>query len=108
MHGEIISSSVKKPYAAHVLYAFSVDGKSFTANRVSYKDYSSNRLSDSYHVGNRYPEGEDVRVYYMPDNPRVCVLEPGIKQGAYFMPGTGLLFLVVGSLMAIFSKKITR
>ena len=119
VHGEIITSSVERhystggaggrrtviTYAANVLYAFSVDGKSCMGNRVSYKDYSSESLSDAYRVVNRYPKGRSVKVYYMPNNPKVCVLEPGIQQGAYFTPGLGLLSFVLGSLMAIFGKK---
>lgn len=117
IHGKILSSSVKThhtttgpnrrksiTFLAQILYAFSVDGKSFTGNWVSYGGNSSRHPSDVYRVVNRYPKGKEVIVYYMPDNPKLCVLEPGVQTGAYIIPGFGLFFFVLG-ILAFFVLK---
>ena len=120
-NGKIVSSAVKVHHTtsfsrrknaitfyAKILYAFSADGKYFTGDCVSFGDYSSNEPSYAYRLVNRYPEGKEVRVYYMPDNPKVCVLEPGIQTRAYIVPGLGLFLFVLGSLVAIFVRKVMR
>ena len=120
-NGKIVSSSVKVHHTtsfnlkrnaitfyAKILYAFSVDGKFFTGDCVSFGDYSSNKPSHAYRLVNQYPERKEVRVYYMPDNPKVCVLEPDIQTQAYIVPGLGLSFFVLGSLVANFVRKVMR
>ena len=120
-NGKIVSSSVKAHHTggynsrrtsitfyARILYAFSIDGKFFTGDCVSFGDNSSNEPSYAYRLVNRYPEGKEVRVYYMPGNPKVCVLEPGIQTKAYIVPGLGLSLFVLGSLVAIFVQKTMR
>jgi type IV secretory pathway TrbD component len=47
-------------------------------------------------------------VYYMPANPEECLLEPGIKAQSWFLPGFGLVFFVVGSLMAVFIPRAVK
>jgi hypothetical protein len=120
-NGKIVSSSVKVHHTggynsrrtaitfyARILYAFSVNGKYFTGDCVSFGDHSSKEPSYAYRLVNRYPQGKEVRMYYMPDNPKVCVLEPGIQTQAYILPGLGLSLFVIGSLVAIFARKVMR
>ena len=120
-NGKIVSSSVKVHHTggynsrrtaitfyARILYAFSVDGKYFTGDCVSFGDHSSKEPSYAYRLVSRYPQGKEVRVYYMPDNPKVCVLEPGIQTKAYIVPGLGLSLFVIGSLVGIFVRKVMR
>jgi hypothetical protein len=54
----------------------------------------------------RYPQGQQVTVYYDPSDPRTCVLEPGATPGTYqgyLLGGLGLLcgpiLLWVGTLL---------
>ena len=121
VHGKIVSSSVEILHTrtgtsgkrsstiyARLFYTFSVDGKSYTGNRVCYGDYNSEGPSHAYRVVNRYPKGKDVRVYYMPDNPKVCLLEPGNQRGSYITPGIGLFLFILGSLAAMITRKVMR
>lgn len=114
-HGEILSSSVKThhfkssssrhiTFLAQVLYEFTLDGKYFTGKWVSYGGDSSRHPSEVYRIVNRYPKGKEVTVYYMPDNPKVCVLEPGVETKAYIFPGFGLFFIVLGIVAYWVSK----
>ena len=102
------SDSTSTTYHAEILYEFSVEGTTFNGNRVAYGDYGSSNPSHARRVVNRYPEGEDVTVYYQPGNPEEALLEPGLKAQSWFLPAFGLVFLTVGCLMAVFLPKAIR
>jgi len=89
-------------YHAEILYEYSVDDTTFDGNRVAYGDYGSSSPSHARRVVNRYPVGKTVMVHYMSDNPEESLLEPGIQLQSWFLPGFGLLFFTVGSLMAVY------
>ena len=88
--GRIVSSSVEShrstgdsgprrtTYHAEISYEFSIEGITFNGNRVAYGDYDSNSPSHATRIANRYPKGKSVTVYYMPENPEECLLEPGL------------------------------
>jgi len=113
--GKILSSSVKsgttagsetKTYA-EVTYEFSINGTTFYGDRVMYGGYiASSRPSYAMNIVKRYPKGKKVTVYYMPENPEECLLEPGLKAQSLFLPGLGLVFFCVGSAMIVFLPKL--
>ena len=104
--GKIIASEVKLSsadgYNADIVYAFSVSETVYTGKRVTYGDYSSD-CSHAYHLVSRYPEGTIVTVYYNPDKPKECVLEPGLKWQRWtaILPLMGLFFVIIGCLMLL-------
>lgn len=117
--GKVLESSVERQrssgsngssttYHAEILYEFTVEGTTFNGDRVAYGDYGSSNSSHARRIVNRYPKGKDVTVHYMPGNPEECLLEPGVKGQSWFLPGFGLIFFTVGSLMAVFSPKAIR
>ncbi|MDD2241261.1 MAG: DUF3592 domain-containing protein [Kiritimatiellae bacterium] len=117
--GKVIESSVERQrssgskgsgitYHAEILYEFTVDGTTFNGDRVAYGDYGSSSSSHARRIVNRYPKGKSIAVHYMPSNPEECLLEPGIKGQSFFLPGFGLIFFTVGSLMAFFLPKAMR
>ena len=117
--GQIVSSSVEShhstgdsgesstTYHAEILYEFSVEETTFNGNRVAYGDYGSNSPSHARRIANRYPKGKSVTVYYMPENPEECLLEPGLKAQAWVLPSLGLIFFAAGSLTVYFSRPRT-
>ncbi|MFC1452145.1 DUF3592 domain-containing protein [Verrucomicrobiota bacterium] len=117
--GNIVESSVERhrssgskgsstTYHAEILYEFTVAGTTFNGDRVAYGDYGSSSSSHARRIVNRYPKGKSVTVHYMPGNPEQCLLEPGLKGQSWFLPGFGLIFFTVGSLMAVFLPKAIR
>ncbi|HNY25832.1 MAG TPA: DUF3592 domain-containing protein [Candidatus Sumerlaeota bacterium] len=88
-------------FYANVRYAFSVDGQTFTGNRVAYGDYGSSFSSHAQGLVDRYPKGRNVTVSYMPGNPTESLLEPGAKTQVWFLPGMGALFFMAGCLVAM-------
>ena len=95
-------------YHAEVMYEFTVDGATFSGNCVAFGDYGSSNPSHARRIVNKYPKGTAVNVYYMRENPEVCVLEPGLKGQTWFLPAFGLVFFVVGSLIAMFLPRALR
>jgi hypothetical protein len=73
-------------YGARVVYTYLVDGRRHESNRVSFGRGPLRSEGDITAVVNRYPEGNQVRVYYDPRAPGEAVLEPGM---------TGRLFLLM-------------
>ncbi|MBI2441031.1 MAG: DUF3592 domain-containing protein [Lentisphaerae bacterium] len=114
--GRVVASSVEYQdsdegsgtYHAEVMYDFSVNDTTFSGNRVAYGDYGSSNPSHARRIVNRYPKGKSVTVYYLPGNPEECLLEPGLKGQSWFLPGFGLLFFTVGSLMAVSLPRAIR
>jgi hypothetical protein len=93
-------------YHAEILYTFTVDGQTHSGNKVAFGDYGSSNPSHAQTIVNRYPKGTIVQVRYSPDDPDVCVLEPGLKAQAWAIPAFGLGFFTTGMLMAIFLPKL--
>ncbi|MEP6776830.1 MAG: DUF3592 domain-containing protein [Chthoniobacterales bacterium] len=56
-------------------YSYSVDGKSYESERISFATGYRPREVDA--VLNRYSVGESVPVFYSPSNSNEAVLEPG-------------------------------
>ena len=101
-------SSSSITYHAEILYEFTVNDTTFNGDRVAYGNYGSSDPSHARRVVNQYPKGKDVTVHYMPGNPEECLLEPGMKGQSWFMPGVGLIFFIVGSVMAVFLPRAMR
>ena len=89
-------SSVK--YRAKVVYSYQVAGQEYQAERVRALEGSSNSSRRARANAAKYPQGEAVRVYYHPQKPDQCLLEPGIKPGDFLALGVTLVFVVIGVL----------
>ncbi len=95
-------------YHAEIRYTFDVDGQTRSGNDVAFGDYGSSSSSHAQGIVNRYPEGRVVSVRYLASDPDVSVLEPGIKAQSWFLPGFGVIFLLAGSLMAVFLPRAMK
>ncbi len=95
-------------YGFILRYEYDVDGTTYTGDTVDFGDYGSSNPSHAQGIVDRYPEGKEVAVYYMPEKPDVCVLEPGLKPYIWLAPIGGLVFLVAGLLMAVAVPLLTR
>ena len=102
--GEIRHASVDKhkdssdhiTHSANIKYEYKVEGTVYHGDRVSFDNSKSSDSSHANEIVRKYPKGEKVDVYYMPDDPEVCVLEPGLTESYWFMPVVGLAFFVIG------------
>lgn len=92
--------------AASVKYEYEVEGKKYSADRISMGQYGTGGGGHAKAEAAKYPEGKTVEVHYDPQNPSQAVLEPGgaiftsvflLSFAAMLFP-VGLLFLI-GSMV---------
>ena len=104
-------------YRARISYEYTVDGTTFTGTRVAYGDHGKIANSRRIGIGGSrisiggsakahaqgivalYPKGNNVSVYYMPENPKECLLEPGLALKAFGWPAAGVLLLIIGGVI---------
>ncbi len=114
--GKVVYSSVEYHYSddgsriyhAKVMYDFNVNNTTFSGTRIAYGDYGSSNPSHARRVVNQYPKDEIATVYYILDNPGECLLEPGVKGQSFILPGFGLFFFTVGSVMVLRKQEVTE
>jgi len=99
------SANHKGNFFPVVHYTFSVDGTSYTGDKVIFGLDKSGNATRAREVIKRYPIGEEATVYYVSDNPEECVLEPGIQWQTCLIPGFGVLFSLVGGIIVISMKQ---
>lgn len=116
--GEVVYASIEQhmdsdsdgstsvTYKAKVVYNYQVGGQALVGDRRRFSDSSSNNARRAQEAINRYPMGTQVTVYYDPNNPEICVLEPGASVGGFIalvitlgLLGFGLYKLVVALLL---------
>jgi len=85
-------------YSPEVVYRYLVDGKTYSANTISFIQKSSRHLAHVQKVLNEYPIGRTVVVHYNSLDPQNAVLQTHISIGNYVAIATGILFLVIGIL----------
>lgn len=73
-------------------YQYSVNGRVYSGKRPffanSYKKLGRDKTNE---LINKYPEGQEIEVYYNPSKPKMSVLEPGRKDGLL----TSIIFLAI-------------
>ena len=88
-------------YRADVAFEYTLDGQSFTSNRVSSFDQEYPLLSQGQEIVDRYPLGKTVQVYYRSDNPETAMLDIATNQHVSMQLGLGALCLGLGAVLAI-------
>lgn len=87
----------KTMYSHHIEYKYEVAGQPFEGDRVWVgATGSSSMRSFADKAVARYPVGKQVEVYYNPEEPGSCVLEPGATWTSYLPVGIGGLFCLIG------------
>ncbi len=89
-----------KWYEATVEYEFEVNGMNYRGSRIaSVKDMNA-KESRAQATLDKYPVDRHVMVSYKPDDPSICVLEPGSWGGALIQLGLGVFFVLVPLVLA--------
>ena len=91
------SGGNKRSFTPVVSYRYDVDGQSYDSDRVHFD--ALRRYSDQEEVQaviDQYPAGDEVLVYYAPDDPANAVLMPGASWRVYMPMGFALALAVLG------------
>lgn len=84
-------------YSADVTYRYTVNDQEIHSDRIWFGDnYSSSNRSTFEKITRKYPIGKEVKVFYMPDDEFVAVLEPGAVTSSYIGFGMGWGFMTIG------------
>ena len=85
-------------YTADVAYRYRVQGRDYSATRITMMDYSSSAARHAQDIVAQYPAGAPVRVYHHPADPSDAVLEPGGTRGIPILGLIGWAFALAGLL----------
>jgi len=86
-------------YRASVSYRYSVEGESYSGDRVSFlTDYYDSAEAAGATIA-RFASGNEVMVRYKPGEPGEAVLESNYGWGSYLPLGLSAFLFVVGALM---------
>lgn len=88
-----------RSYAPRVVYTYSFIGQQYTSDQVvigsSWK-YPTRARAEAKLA---YRSGQQVTVYYNPDNPAQAVLEPGATRGVWASLIIGIVFTIAGAIV---------
>jgi hypothetical protein len=94
-------------FEAAIEYEFEVNGVKRRGTRVTIAESITNR-SIAQKLLDKYPLDRTVTVTYKPDDPSVCVLEPGSWGGVVVYFALGTVFLSIPVVLLLVIRKTTR
>ncbi len=89
-----------KFYEASVEYEFEVNGMTYRGSRIAAVKDMNAKEARAQKTLDKYPVDRRVMVSYKPDDPSVCVLEPGSWGGAIVQLALGVFFILVPLILA--------
>ena len=90
-----------RQHYADIKYSFVVAGETITGFQISTREFNTS----SEELLKEYPVGKKVTVYYDPDDPYNCYLEPGYSWQSYQAFVLGVIILLVAIGVAVFYKE---
>lgn len=94
-------------FEASVAYEFEVNGTTYRGTRITTVKDMNAKKSRAQAILDKYPVDRRVMVSYKPDDPSVCVLEPGSWGGALVQLGLGAFFVLVPVALAFTIWKLS-
>jgi hypothetical protein len=91
-----VSGSSKPTYRADILYAYSVDGRSYQSNRYRFDDWSSSGRQAKEEIVASLSPGTRTACWVDPVDPRRAVIERGFSP-AYLLGLFPLIFFAIGA-----------
>ncbi len=105
-HAQPRKAKTGHEYMPTVKYNYIVNGTSYTGTRITSSDEYQKTLTGAEDILRDYPVGKDVSVYYDSSNPRVSLLETGIKRNVYvLLLGAAACFFFSFSIVTSMLKK---
>jgi len=110
VQGTVLSSSAsvgggyRSPttYGVAIRYRFTVDGRTFEGRRTAFSPQFSWQGSQA--MVDSHTPGSSVLVYYRPEDPETCVLEPGGRAETWVAVVLALTGVVIAALAGFMTK----
>jgi hypothetical protein len=80
----------------HLIFRYDVNGRPHFNNVRLFGQIAADSANSAQEVAMLYPVGKAVTVRYSPQTPDLGVLETGIYNEAFWLPGAGAAFLLFG------------
>ena len=115
--GRIVTSEVinrggqgsdSKRHYAEVSYEFTVGGVDYKGDRIVFEYVRKGSIAQAKGIVDRYRKGKKVTVFYMPKNPKQCVLQPGFQVRGLGWPFGGLILLIIAGVIACAAVAVAR
>lgn len=90
------NGSTTTTYGVALRFKYSVSGQEYQGARRTFTDVSTSSRRRAEQILARYPQGGSVTVYYDPDNPSSCALEPGVGGTIYVFLALAVILFMVG------------
>jgi len=87
-------------YNSPLAVEYEVNGRKHYSNKRRFGQLSGSGEQWAQEIAERYPIGAKIQIAYSPADPDLAVLELGISSEAYWLPGAGAGFFLLG-LIAI-------
>ncbi len=96
--------SISTTYGVSLVYKYTISGQEFQGTRRTFTDVRTSSLLRTQKILVSYPQGGSVTVFYNPDDPSSCVLEPGVGTYIYIvLVLTGVMTLAgLAGLLGLF------
>jgi len=94
-------------YRKTLSYQYSVDGVSYTADRVIFGQLGD-RIRKEWTAVSESPDGGELPVYYSPGNPKESTLYTELLEGSWFNFLLGAVFFLGGSVVMILLPRLKR
>jgi hypothetical protein len=106
--GRTFSDDEVSSAAVSFHYAFKVGTAVFEGYRISYDNSGSKAFPSAGAFIARYPEGGDITVHYLPEDPATCLIEPGPRASLWALPAFGALLFLAGCIGLVVLPKLVR
>ena len=111
VEGEILESKLERSksdgatkYRANVNYIYEIAEKEFTGKKIGFSALATKSYTQK--LIERYPVGENVEVYYNPENHSDSVLLPGLNFVLILGPTIGIIIISLSAILMIFKDKM--
>jgi hypothetical protein len=88
-------------YHARVVYKYTVNGIEYRSDRVFFGQGAGTSKAAAKRRVAEYVPGNQLKVYYDPENPKVAVLEPGLHMNVFLFLAFGVAFTTFSSFCLI-------
>ncbi|OUT62386.1 MAG: hypothetical protein CBB71_02230 [Rhodopirellula sp. TMED11] len=95
-------------YAVHLDYEYEVDGTVYEGDQVRFGAMMHNERSGALAEQKKYATDSPVSVHYNPEDASEAVLVAGYGDGVWVAIGLGVVFTVVGMVLAFVVPRLLR